>query len=97
MIPPLMAMPLMENALKHSKNPKGKSFAHISIWQQGNELVLETENSNFPKVSAKKSSGLGLSTLQKRLELLSHIQSEYSAYAENDVYHARLKLILEES
>lgn len=97
MIPPLMAMPLMENALKHSKNPKGKSFAHISIWQKGNELVLETENSNFPKVSAKKSSGLGLSTLQKRLELLSHIQSEYSAYAENDVYHARLKLILEES
>ena len=92
-----MAMPLMENALKHSKNPKGKSFAHISIWQQGNELVLETENSNFPKTSAKKSSGLGLSTLQKRLELLSHIQSEYSAYAEDGVYHARLKLILEES
>jgi LytS/YehU family sensor histidine kinase len=96
MIPPLVAMPLVENALKHSKNPKGKSFAHISIRQQGDELVLETENSNFPKVSQspRKASGLGLSTFQKRLEILYAGRYEYTASAEGDVYRSRLKIQL---
>lgn len=96
MIPPLMAMPLMENALKHSKNPKGKSFAHITIRQQGDELVLETENSNFPKVSKspRKASGLGLSTFQKRLEILYAGRYEYTASADGDVYRSRLKIQL---
>lgn len=96
MIPPLVAMPLVENALKHSKNPKGKSFAHITIRQQGDELVLQTENSNFPKVSQspQKASGLGLSTFQKRLEILYAGRYEYTASAEGDVYRSRLKILL---
>ena len=94
MVPPLVAMPLVENALKHSKNPKGESFAHISIVQRGNELVFTAENSNFPRVSQKKASGLGLSTFQKRLELLFPGKSEYLAYVENGVYHSCLKLML---
>ena len=96
MVPPLVAMPLVENALKHSKNPKGKSFAHITIRQQGDELVLETENSNFPKVSQspRKASGLGLSTFQKRLEILYAGRYEYTASADGDVYRSRLKIQL---
>ena len=96
MIPPLMAMPLMENALKHSKNPKGKSFAHISIEQSGNELVFKAENSNFPRVSKspRKASGLGLSTFQKRLEILYAGRYEYTASADGDVYRSRLKIQL---
>lgn len=96
MVPPLVAMPLVENALKHSKNAKGKSFAHITIRQQGDELVLETENSNFPKVSQspRKASGLGLSTFQKRLEILYAGRYEYTASADGDVYRSRLKIQL---
>lgn len=95
-VAPLIAMPLVENALKHSKNPKGKSFAHITIRQQGDELVLETENSNFPKVSKspRKASGLGLSTFQKRLEILYAGRYEYTASADGDVYRSRLKIQL---
>ena len=33
-IAPLIAMPLVENTIKHSVNPNGKSFAHISIEQE---------------------------------------------------------------
>lgn len=96
MIPPLVAMSLVENALKHSKNPKGKSFAHITIRQQGDELVMQTENSNFPKVSksSQKASGLGLSTFQKRLEILYAGRYEYTASADGDVYRSRLKIQL---
>lgn len=95
-VAPLIAMPLVENALKHSKNPKGKSFAHITIRQQGDELVLQTENSNFPKVSKspQKASGLGLSTFQKRLEILYAGRYEYTASADGDVYRSRLKIQL---
>jgi hypothetical protein len=55
---------------------------------------LQTENSNFPKVSQspRKASGLGLSTFQKRLEMLFGDKAEYNAYVEDGVYHSRLQI-----
>ena len=70
MIEPLLMMPLMENAMKHCVNPDGKSFAHIFIEQKDDVLYFRAENSNFPRKSKSKSSGLGLATFQKRLELM---------------------------
>ena len=59
-IAPLIAMPLVENAIKHSVNPDGKSFAHISITQAGNKITFETENSNYPRKAKSNAGGLGL-------------------------------------
>ena len=42
-IAPLIAMPLVENTIKHSVNPNGKSFAHISIEQKGNTAIFRTK------------------------------------------------------
>ena len=91
-VAPLIVMPLMENALKHSMNPNGKSFAHVSIVQKGSEIVFTAENSNHPRKSAKKSSGLGLDTFRKRLELLYAGRYEYTTSAEGGVYRSCLKL-----
>lgn len=96
-IAPLIAMPLMENAMKHSINPNGKSFAHIVIEQKGNQVIFTTENSNFPRKSSSKASGLGLTTFKKRLELLYHDKFEYKTEIVDDIYRSSLKLILESS
>jgi len=91
-IAPLIAMPLVENAIKHSVNPSGKSFAHIFIRQEGTIVTIQTENSNFPRKSKSNSSGLGIATFQKRLELLYRSAYEYKTSVEGDVYKATLKI-----
>ena len=91
-IAPLIAMPLVENAIKHSLNPDGKSFAHIFIKQEGDTLTISTENSNFPRKSKSNSSGLGIATFQKRLELLYSSAYKYKTSVEDGVYKATLKI-----
>lgn len=93
-IEPLLVMPLMENAMKHCINPAGKSFAHISIEQKGDELCFHSENSNFPRKSQRKSSGLGLVTFEKRLKLLYEGRFEYATSVKDGAYVCELKIIL---
>lgn len=93
-IEPLLVMPLMENAMKHCVNPSGKSFAHICIEQKGDELRFHSENSNFPRKSQRKSSGLGLVTFEKRLKLLYEGKFEYEKFVKDDVYVCELKIKL---
>jgi len=94
MIEPLLMMPLMENAMKHCVNPNGKSFAHVSITQSGNDVHFHSENSNFPRKSSRKSGGLGLSTFEKRLDLMYLDAHEYSVNIVDDIYISDLILHL---
>lgn len=91
-IAPLIAMPLMENSIKHSVGVKGKNFAHISITQKGNDIVFVAENSNNPRKSNSKSSGLGLATFQKRLELTYMGRYDYSVEQDSDTYKCTLTI-----
>ncbi len=93
-IEPLLMMPLMENAMKHCVNPNGKSFAHVSITQSGNQVHFHSENSNFPRKSSRKSGGLGLSTFEKRLDLMYLDAHEYSVNIVDDIYISDLILHL---
>ena len=94
MIEPLLMMPLMENAMKHCVNPNGKSFAHVSITQSGNVVHFHSENSNFPRKSGRKNGGLGLSTFEKRLDLMYFDAHEYSVNIVDDIYISDLILHL---
>lgn len=91
-IAPLIAMPLVENAIKHSVNPNGKSFAHISITQAGNKITFETENSNFPRKAKSNAGGLGLATFKKRLELLYPSHYKYETRLDGNVYRSKLEI-----
>lgn len=93
LIAPLIAMPLVENAIKHSVNPDGKSFAHISITQAGNKITFETENSNYPRKAKSNAGGLGLATFKKRLDLLYTSRYTYETGVEGDVYRTKLEII----
>lgn len=93
-IEPLLLMPLLENAMKHCVNPEGKSFAHVFIEQEGDELFVRMENSNFPRKSRNDEGGLGLSTFTKRLSLLYKGNFSYETKVQDDVYSCELKLTL---
>ena len=94
MIEPLLMMPLMENAMKHCVNPNGKTFAHIVITQVEDELRFHSENSNYPRKSGRKNGGLGLSTFEKRLDLIYPGAYEYSVNIVDDVYISDLTIHL---
>lgn len=91
-IAPLIAMPLMENSIKHSIGGQGKNFAHVSIVQQGDSVLFTAENSNHPRKSKNNSGGLGLATFKKRLELTYMNKHEYTVDANEDTYKCTLRL-----
>ena len=93
LIAPLIAMPLVENTIKHSVNPNGKSFAHISIEQKGNTAIFRTENSNFPSKKKSNEGGLGLATFKKRLDLLYNGRYEYKTETVDGTYKATLTIV----
>jgi Putative regulator of cell autolysis len=93
-IDPLLVMPLVENAIKHCVNPQGGSFVHINIVQKGDNLEFRSENSNFPRKSQRKSSGLGLVMFEKRLALLYEGRYEYTKSVKDGVYMCYLKIQL---
>lgn len=94
LIEPLLLMPLLENAMKHCVNPNGKSFAHVIIRQDGSNLYVRMENSNFPRKSHNDVGGLGLSTFTKRLNLLYKGNFTYETKVENETYICELNMTL---
>lgn len=94
-IVPMLFLPLVENAFKHSLNLNGKSFIHIEITEDGDSIIYQSENTNCPRKSkAGVSGGVGLETFLKRLELSYHEKYVYQAYTENNVYKVFFKLDL---
>ena len=70
-IAPLLLISLVENAFKHGVSPVKDSFISIDISENSENITCLIENSYFPKGAEDKSgSGIGLSQVQSRLDLL---------------------------
>ena len=71
MIPPLLFIPFVENAIKHSPDNEKESYVHITFRISNNELYFLCENSKPETVLVKNGAGgLGLKNISRRLELL---------------------------
>lgn len=72
-LPPLLFIPFVENAVKHNPDSEHESYVHLSfkVWQ--NELTFQCMNS-IPTVrqenTVTQTGGLGLKNIKRRLELL---------------------------
>jgi hypothetical protein len=94
-IPPLLLMPLVENAFKHGvSETRGRPFVDISLAVNNRRLVFVVKNSseNLPGDGAVKEN-IGLSNLRRQLELLYkdwHLSVEQGA----NVFTATLKINL---
>ncbi len=95
MIAPMLLVPFIENAFKHSGIEKrGESFVSIRILTKGQELEFTVENS-LPKVQLVTDSqgGIGLENVKKRLDLL-YPENHYLHIVKEDTFKIRLRMNL---
>lgn len=95
-IAPLLFISLVENAFKHGVSPTLPSSISIRIQMNSlNELECRVENSNFPKPAEDISgSGIGLTNLRKRLELIYPTAFQLEAEEKKESYISTLNLKL---
>lgn len=94
-LPPLLMMALIENAFKHGISYQRDSFVSLSVDVVGDDLICTVENSFFAdKVVDLATSGVGLTNLVKRLELLFGDRGKLAVNEQNDRYTTTLILPL---
>lgn len=94
-VPPLLFLPLVENAFKHGvSNAVENSWIHIDISLKKRVLMFKIENSLFDKKVATNGfgNGLGLDNLRKRLDILYPNNFELKIFADEDSHLTVLKL-----
>ncbi|MDH4270554.1 MAG: histidine kinase, partial [Candidatus Aminicenantes bacterium] len=70
-VAPLLLVPFVENALKHGLDSEGRGKVEVDIRRDGPRLDIRVENTRRPAGdTVRKSPGLGLANVRKRLELL---------------------------
>lgn len=92
LLPPLSLQVVLENAIKHNIVNNSRPL-HIDITAR--EKVLVVSNRLQPRISATRSTGLGLKNLTRRYSLISDRLPQFEV--ENDHYIAYLPLINPES
>lgn len=103
-IAPLLLIPLVENAFKHGTGKKGdeNSFVRISAVIEDDVLYFSVENSfsvefnkNILSNKAETDSGLGITTLKRRLDLLYPALYEFIVEILDNRYEVMLQIPLE--
>lgn len=89
-IAPLLLLPFIENAFKHGINATQQSFIHIDLSIKNDEIYYVVKNSSYPENNSKTDSGVGLTNLKKRLDLMYGENYKLSVEEKNNVYLATL-------
>jgi sensor histidine kinase YesM len=71
-IAPLLLLPLIENAFKHSQHKNTKILVHLTVNQEQLHFQIknEKETTNGLALNGLEDGGIGLKNVQKRLELI---------------------------
>lgn len=93
LIPPLLFINFIENALKHGVDTRGASFLFVEFWHtEKNKLIFIATNSKHPVSTIKPNGGLGLKIISRRLELLYGKHYHLDLIDEPDLYTVKLTL-----
>jgi two-component system, LytTR family, sensor kinase len=92
-IPPLLLIPLVENAFKHGVSEiRGNAFVDIHLSASGRQLAFTVKNSSDGSAE-KIRENIGLSNIRRQLELL-YKEFNLSVTHEDSVFTATLKINL---
>jgi two-component system, LytTR family, sensor kinase len=97
-IAPLLFIPFIENCFKHGvSNQIAQAFVNIEIATVENNVFISIENSKhavMPGVHMKKSGGIGLVNVKRRLDLLYPDQYSLDISDTPTTYKVELNLVL---
>lgn len=91
-VPALLLQPLVENAVKHGIAGllEGGSI-HLHAWRSGNDVVITIENGFDPEAPPRRSMGMGLQHVRRRLQVRFGGQASFDARAEGNRYLVSLR------
>jgi two-component system, LytTR family, sensor kinase len=97
-IAPMIFIPFIENAFKHSSNKRIENAIDIKIDINDN-VVLFTCNNVFDELMPlnRNSGGLGIDLLRQRLNLLYNKKHELSINNDNHVFRVSLRLLVNDN
>lgn len=96
-IAPMIFIPFVENAFKHSRiNKYVNAYVNINLKQFGNSIVFKVRNSKAatPLITNPSSSGIGVENIRNRLELIYNKRSKLDIDNIDGVYSINLKIEL---
>lgn len=92
-IAPLLFISLIENAFKHGVSASKESTIDVNMSVENKTVLFTIENDNLPKMTDDKSgSGIGLSNIEKRLELLYPNKNSFKTQVNDNRFTAQLKI-----
>ena len=92
MIPPMLLLPFVENAFKHgAAQTETTCWIQLNLSRSGNRLVYSVENSVPDGILYPSTTGLGLTNLKKRLDILFPGNYELVTLPEDSQFLAVLK------
>ncbi|UFH57147.1 sensor histidine kinase [Spirosoma sp. KNUC1025] len=92
MVPPMLLLPFVENAFKHgAAQTEEACWIQLHLSHTGNRLIFSAENSLPDGLSSPTTTGLGLSNLKKRLDILFPDNYELVTLREDGQFLAVLK------
>lgn len=93
-LPPLLFIPFVENAVKHSHTVKGESSVQLFFKREGEELHFICVNTRPSHPTGNKTGGLGLKNIKRRLDLLygKDYRLDITASEMSYIVHLYLKL-----
>ena len=98
-VAPLIFISFVENAFKHgASNHISAGFVHIHMMIDGNEINLYVENSKadkLPQVEHRKSGGIGLVNVRRRLDIMYHKNHHLDIYDKPNTYGVNLWMKLD--
>jgi two-component system, LytTR family, sensor kinase len=95
MVAPMVFIPFIENAFKHTNNKKIDHAINISIKITDKNIVFLCENKYNPflkKEQDQESNGLGNELIQKRLHLIYPQKHQLEVSNQNELYSVRLTI-----
>lgn len=95
-IPPLLFVPLVENAFKYGISASDNVPVEISVKADDKVITCTTSNSFIPGTKTDKTaSGIGLSNLRRRLALIYGANATLRIICRDNIYRAKLTILLD--
>jgi two-component system, LytTR family, sensor kinase len=97
-VAPMLFVPLIENAYKHSSKKEGENIINIRIKLEDNivTFLVTNEYDNYLNRDEKSGKGIGLNLVSRRLALIYPGRNSFKLSHDSNLFNVELKIKLDE-